>query len=327
MKIQDLEKIRAVIYKQNFNRRTLQVSIHNNLKIRTPLYYQAQFIVLFFTISLLFCSCAAPTAYQKKDDIQALQNIYEESNWTFQQSSVDVQVNEGGAVKLSIDGEAIEKVSGENSSIWIPVAMLKELPEYFGIDGDNSTQAKLMAYKVKGGLWSIVALVPDKKAQGIVSSKKPSIDKNVLMPKSSMEVSKKTSKNVLMPTSSIEVSKKAQEIVSFMPKSSIDKNVLMLSSMEVSKKAQGIVSFMPTSSMKVSKKTSESDVSSGNNLGTQKQPRTRRVSLDVLMISPVFAQSLPLNLPFGQGLASVKTSVELPKEAKFTSLWAKRDGE
>ncbi|WP_409805436.1 hypothetical protein [Microcystis sp.] len=195
-------------------------------------------------IALLFSSCATPTVHLTKNDLQALQNIYEEGNWTFQQSSVNVRVNEGGAVKLSIAGEAIEKVSSGNNSIWIPVALLKELPEYYGTDGDNSSQVKLMAYKVKGGLWSIVALIPgtDEKAQ---------------------------------------------------------------------------VKEAPTAE----------NASTASSLGTQKQPQTRRVSLNVLMISPVFAQSLPLNLPVGQGVASVQTSVELPTKAKFTSLWTRGDGE
>ncbi|MFN6187533.1 MAG: hypothetical protein ACK460_15720 [Microcystis sp.] len=200
--------------------------------------------MLFLAIALLFSSCATPTVHLTKNDLQALQNIYEEGNWTFQQSSVNVRVNEGGAVKLSIAGEAIEKVSSGNNSIWIPVALLKELPEYYGTDGDNSSQVKLMAYKVKGGLWSIVALIPgtDEKAQ---------------------------------------------------------------------------VKEAPTAE----------NASTASSLGTQKQPQTRRVSLNVLMISPVFAQSLPLNLPVGQGVASVQTSVELPTKAKFTSLWTRGDGE
>jgi len=200
--------------------------------------------VLFLAIALLFSSCATPEVHLTNNDLQALQNIYEEGNWTFQQSSVNVRVNEGGAVKLSIAGEAIEKVSSGNNSIWIPVALLKELPEYYGTDGDNSSQVKLMAYKVKGGLWSIVALIPgtDEKAQ---------------------------------------------------------------------------VKETPTAE----------NASTGSSLGTQKQPQTRRVSLDVLMISPVFAQSLPLNLPVGQGVASIQTSVELPTKAKFTSLWTRGDGE
>ena len=194
------------------------MSAHNKWKIRVPFHYRALLLVLFFVITLLFSSCATPKVHLNKDDVQALQNIYEEGNWTFQQSSVNIRVNEGGAVKLSIAGQAIEKVSGVNNSIWIPVALLKELPEYFGTDGDNSAGVKLISYKVKGGLWSIVALVPgyDKKA---------------------------------------------------------------------------------------------------------------KVSLDVLMISPVFAQSLPLNLPVGQGVASVQTSVELPTRAKFTTLWTRGDGE
>ncbi|MCA2797049.1 MULTISPECIES: hypothetical protein [unclassified Microcystis] len=213
-------------------------------KIRIPLHYRALLLVLFLAIALLFSSCATPTVHLTKNDLQALQNIYEEGNWTFQQSSVNVRVNEGGAVKLSIAGEAIEKVSSGNNSIWIPVALLKELPEYYGTDGDNSSQVKLMAYKVKGGLWSIVALIPgtDEKAQ---------------------------------------------------------------------------VKEAPTAE----------NASTASSLGTQKQPQTRRVSLNVLMISPVFAQSLPLNLPVGQGVASVQTSVELPTKAKFTSLWTRGDGE
>ncbi len=210
--------------------------------IDIPLYLRVLLLALFFVIFIGFFSYTVPTVHLNNSDAQALQNIYDEGNWKFQQSSTNIRVNEGGAVKLSIAGEAVEKVSGENNSIWIPIALLKELPEYFGIDGNNSSKAKLISYKVKGGLWNIVALIPGSSEKAQVKEA-PTVD----------------------------------------------------------------------------------NISTGSSLGSQKQPQTRQVNLDVLMISPVFAQSLPLSLPVGQGLTSVQTFVELPTKAKFTSLSARGD--
>jgi hypothetical protein len=220
------------------------VTDRSKWNVSIPPYSRLLLLVIFLTFTFLFSSCGNSKVNLANSDIQALQNIYEEGNWTFQQSSVNVKVNEGGAVKLSITGKAIEKVPGSDSSIWLPVALLKELPEYYGIDGDKSNNTKLISYKVKEGLWSIVALVPrfDEK-------------------------------------------------------------------------------------MQVKESSTTQSISTESTLATSQLPQTRYINLDVLMISPTFTQSLPFNLPLGQGVNSVQTSVELPTKAQFTSLLTRGNNE
>lgn len=207
-------------------------------KIRFPRRFQALFFVLMFGIILLCSSCGD----NRTKDIQTLQAIYEKSNWDFRQSSANVQVYEKGTIQISIQGQATERSPGGDDFAWIPVALLEELPKYYGIEGDALDKypgADLTAYQVKGGLWSIVALVPG-------------------MDKQTGETETPAAEN-------------------------------------------------------------NSTGSADGDLGASGEPQTRQIDLDVLMISPVFAESLPLYLPVGQGLASVKTSVELPAKAKFTS--------
>jgi hypothetical protein len=213
-------------------------------RINTSLYYRLLLLTIFCVVTLIFSSCSMSTVRLNTNDSQALQNVYEESNWTFHPSSVTVQVNKGGAVKLSIVGDATEKISDGNKPVWIPVALLEELPEYFETSGENSTGVKLISYKVKGGLWSIVALIPE-----------------------------------------------------------------------------------ADNTLQIEKATKIEKISTKSNSGKQNKTQTRRISLDVLMISPVFDQSLPFNLPVAQSLASIKTSIELPTKARFTSLLARGNGE
>lgn len=150
--------------------------------------YRIFFLVALLILTILLSGCTNSKFVSNENDIKALQNVYEDGNWKFQQSSINVQVNEGGAVKLSVVGEAVEKVSEENDDIYIPIALLPELPEYYGVEGDNASKVKLTAYKVREGSWSIVASIPEDKissTQNTLESRKKlktkQIDFNILM--------------------------------------------------------------------------------------------------------------------------------------------------
>jgi hypothetical protein len=150
--------------------------------------YRIFLLVALLIVTTLLSGCTGSKFVSNENDIKALQNVYEDGNWKFQQSSINVQVSEGGAVKLSIIGEAVEKVSGENDDIYIPIVLLPELPEYYGVEGTNSSKIKLTAYKVKGGSWSIVASIPEDKISSPQNTlenqkklKNKQIDLNILM--------------------------------------------------------------------------------------------------------------------------------------------------
>jgi hypothetical protein len=190
--------------------------------------YQVFLSVALLIVTVLLSGCTSSKFVSNKNDFKALQNVYEDSNWKFQQSSINVKVNEGGAVNLSIIGEAVEKVSGENDDIYIPIALLPELPEYYGVEGINSSKIKLTAYKVKEGSWSIIASIPEDKIS-----------------------------------------------------------------------------------------------SAQNTLENQKKLKTKQIDLNILMIDPIFTESLPLSFPVDDGLSSIEASVEIPQKSKFMSLFTK----
>jgi hypothetical protein len=177
------EKVGTVINNQNFNIKKFKMLTCNKWKIRFPRRFRALFFVLLFGITLLFSSCGAIKDSQTKD-IEALQAVYQDSNWEFRQSSTDVQVYDKGTVRISIRGKAIERTPGRDKFAWIPVALVKKLPEYYAIEGNKYPEADLNAYQVKGGLWHIIALVPvasQNVSEGIEGTQTHQVDFNVLM--------------------------------------------------------------------------------------------------------------------------------------------------
>ena len=117
-------------------------------------------LVLLLVISVFFLTSCGISNDSGSKDIETLEAIYEQSNWKFRQSSVNIQVFDKGTIKVSIRGEATERVPGGDEFAWIPVALLKNRPEYYALEEDKSPGADLTAYQIKDGLWSIVAFVP-----------------------------------------------------------------------------------------------------------------------------------------------------------------------
>lgn len=94
-------------------------------------------------------------------DINAWKRINDASPWQFRQSLLDIQVREAGGVEISLEGEAKQKEWVNSSTMLLPVALVRELPDYLkGTDQSSKTAVELQAYKVAGGLWCIIALVP-----------------------------------------------------------------------------------------------------------------------------------------------------------------------
>lgn len=194
-------------------------------------------LVLLLGISVFLTSCGTSNDSGSKD-VETLEAIYEQSNWKFRQLSANIQVYDKGTIKISIKGQATERTPGGDEFAWIPVALLKNRPKYYALEGDKSPGADLTAYQIKDGLWSVVAFVPGTEEE-----------------------------------------------------SGQEQNAIAV----------------------VNNSTDETD----ENLKVSSKQRTSKIDIDVLIISPDFATSLPLYLPIGQGLASVDTSVELLTKAKF----------
>jgi hypothetical protein len=127
-----------------------------------------QLLFLASSISILGCS-AGSHLKQNSDDATAINKIYESSPWVVKNSKLDLKAREGGAVEVSLEGIATRP--GETAGpIWLPLAMVSELPNYFeGTDLSTTKPIELEAYHVPDGLWVITAVLPEP-ANPIVSS-------------------------------------------------------------------------------------------------------------------------------------------------------------
>jgi hypothetical protein len=92
------------------------------------------------------------------DDSKALNQIYNLSQWSFQESSLELEVREGGAVELKIQGEATDEDRG--GRLWLPIVLAQELPSYISVtDKSDGASVEFQEYKVAGGLWCVIAIV------------------------------------------------------------------------------------------------------------------------------------------------------------------------
>src|SRR5438067_1175110 len=103
-------------------------------------------------VSLLIivgCSTNDQHLQLNSNDRTALKRIYEESAWRFRETTVDLKIQDGGAVEVAIDGFATRKYQGSTDTLWLPVVFLKQLPSYYRVT-EASTQlpVELQAYEV-----------------------------------------------------------------------------------------------------------------------------------------------------------------------------------
>jgi len=120
--------------------------------------------ILPLLVIILICTygCSSPGNLQlQSGDINALKRINDASPWQFQQTLLDIQVREAGGIEISLEGEAKQKEGVSSGTFLLPVALVRELPNYLkGTDQSTQATVELQAYKIVGGLWCITALVP-----------------------------------------------------------------------------------------------------------------------------------------------------------------------
>lgn len=108
------------------------------------------------------------------DDGKALRHIYNSSPWQFQQSLLEIQVREAGAVEINFEGDVIRKDTGKDGPLLLPVALVRELPDYLkGTDLKRQQAVELQSYKVVDGLWCITALLPPDESPEQASTHQP----------------------------------------------------------------------------------------------------------------------------------------------------------
>src|SRR5688500_6915262 len=105
-------------------------------------------------VSLLGCSVGTDLK-QNTDDVTAINKIYESTPWVVKNAKPELKARKGGGVDVSLEGIATRP--GETRGpIWLPLAMMSELPDYFeGTDLTTTKPIELEAYRVHDALWVI----------------------------------------------------------------------------------------------------------------------------------------------------------------------------
>lgn len=121
-----------------------------------------QLLFLLCILAVFTPGCSSQKRLQLTDnDASALQRIQDISPWSFRQSRLELEVHQGGAVEVIIEGQAMLKDKSEGGILWLPVALLRELPQYFTCTEESDQKPlDLQSYKVAGGLWCIAAIIP-----------------------------------------------------------------------------------------------------------------------------------------------------------------------
>ncbi len=124
------------------------------------------FFLCFAFTTLIFLSGYSPyylsTISVSNNDVKLTQSIYDENDWKVRESKIQIKVHESvnkdepQAIQIKIKGNAFKKavVEDQRKFISIPVALFESLPPYFT---SNTENVELLTYKVKEGLWSLVA--------------------------------------------------------------------------------------------------------------------------------------------------------------------------
>ncbi len=107
------------------------------------------------------CDSRTSTLQLNSNDVNALNQLYEKSGWSFRQSHVGLKAHADGAVIVEIEGEALQKGEDEAGSLLLPIVLTRELPPYYRIiEGSAPNTVELSAYQAKDGLWCVAAQVP-----------------------------------------------------------------------------------------------------------------------------------------------------------------------
>ena len=93
-------------------------------------------------------------------DLKTIDRIYASSSSTLKNVSTEVRVLGDGAVEIVKRGYEVRKrVDEDDGALWLPVVLVRELPEYYESRGGPAGRGvELEAYRLDGGLWCIAAV-------------------------------------------------------------------------------------------------------------------------------------------------------------------------
>src|ERR1700741_3658208 len=106
----------------------------NPLMRRLPVFVTVSLLTATLAVTLAGCHPTENSSRVSPAVLEALDNIYETSSGVLHNPSVDVQVQQPGAVEITLRGQVLSKPAAEGD-VWIPVLLLPKLPPYFQIVG------------------------------------------------------------------------------------------------------------------------------------------------------------------------------------------------
>lgn len=126
---------------------------------RLPVLVTVSLVLATLAMTLAGCHRNVSSSRVPPAVLDALDNIYETSSGVLHNPSVDVQVQQAGAIEITIRGQVLSKPEAEGD-VWIPILLVPKLPTYFQIvEPNDSPGISLEAYEFKEGLWCIAAIV------------------------------------------------------------------------------------------------------------------------------------------------------------------------
>jgi hypothetical protein len=119
-------------------------------------------LFLLHVLVLFLAGCSGNRELKlNQNDLYVLNRTAEMSPWVYRKSNLELQAYGKGTVEVRIEGEVLRKQEAKDGPLWFPVALMRELPQFYKVSGGNATAGvELEAYKTENGLWCVTAMVP-----------------------------------------------------------------------------------------------------------------------------------------------------------------------
>jgi hypothetical protein len=105
---------------------------------RLPVFVTVSLVASTLAMTLAGCHRTVNSSRVPPAVLEVLDNIYETSSGVLHNPSVDVRVQQAGAVEITLRGQVLSKPEAEGD-VWIPVLLAPKLPPYFQIVAPNDS--------------------------------------------------------------------------------------------------------------------------------------------------------------------------------------------
>jgi hypothetical protein len=115
----------------------------------------------FYLITVAACGKGAGAPVHSAD-LRQVSRIVNANSISFSQSNVDVQPFGDGAVTVSVSGTLMPDSELSTNSVWIPIVLLRELPEYISQPVvSDSVSGEVESYELRKGVWLVGVVLTD----------------------------------------------------------------------------------------------------------------------------------------------------------------------